>query len=475
MEPLRRIPQVNTKSMVKRRAAAAVLLLAAGAAVARPARAQGEAPPMEPPRPGAGPAGAADRVQDTLPSPLRELAAEVLDRNPDVARARAAAVAAELRAPQVRALPDPMASLTAFLLTPETRVGPQQAAASLSQRFPWFGKLAQREQEALYRAAAARAEVEARRLAAVTEARRLYHELAFLAAEEAAVRDDRATLDRYEELARARYASGVGLQQAVVKIQAEITKDDNRLVAIATRRVSQAAALNALRDRPAGAPLPELSLPAPPPTPPLDAAVLTGLAQDRRPELTRSRALLAAAGVAADLAAREYKPDLTLGLAYTLVGRRADAAGRAMPPEGNGDDVLGLTVGVNLPVWRRKLAAGVEEAAARELAAQEEMRAVTAGIDQSLGDLAESLPLIRKQLGLFEDLLEVQAGESLRSAEAAYSAGSLGALDLLDAERVLIDVRVAAARARADYLVALARLEGALGAPLTDLSPGGAS
>jgi outer membrane protein TolC len=337
---------------------------------------------------------------------------------------------------------------------------------------PWFGKLAQREQEALYRAAAAGAEVEAKRLQVVTEVRRLYHELAFVAAEEEAVRADRATLDLYEELARARYASGVGLQQAVVKIQAEITKDDNRLAAIAIRRAALLAALNALRDRPSGSLLPDVSLQAPEGPPPLVAERLATLARENRPEIARSRAMLAAAGVSLELAAREYKPDLTLGLGYTLVERRRDAAGRAMPPEGNGDDVVGLTVGVNLPVWRRKLAAGVDEASARRLAAEEELRAVAAGIDQSLGDLGARIPLVLKQIALFEDLLLVQAEEALRSAEVAYSSGSTRALDLLDAERVLLDVRVAAARVRADYLIALARLDGALGIPWTDLSTG---
>lgn len=438
----------------------------------------------DPDRPAAGGVEAeaslapADALLVRLGGPLRELVAEVLERNPEVARARAGAVAAELRAPQVRALPDPMAALTAFLATPETRVGPQRLAATVSQRFPWFGKLALREREALSRAAAARAEVEAKRLALVTETRRLYYELAFLAAQEREVGNDRATLDRYEELARARYASGVGLEQAVVKIQAEITKDDNRLLEIAQHRATVVASLNALRDRPpetAPPPLPE-KLTVPPSA--VEAALrvesLAERARDSRPEVARSRALIAAAGAGSGLAAKEYRPDLTLGLGYTVVDRRSDPPGRAMPPQGNGDDIVGLTVGVNLPVWRQKLAAGVEEAARRETAAEEALRAVVAGIDQTLGELAARIPLTRRQLSLLDDLLVVQAEEALRSAEAAYAAGSVGALDLLDAERVLLDVEIAAARTRADYLIALTRLEGAVGAPIAEISPGDA-
>jgi outer membrane protein TolC len=45
----------------------------------------------------------------------------------------------------------------------------------------------------------------------------------------------------------------------------------------------------------------------------------------------------------------------------------------------------------------------------------------------------------------------------------------LSSLDLLDAERVLLNVRIAAARVRADYAIAIARLEGEIAAPLTNL------
>ena len=63
-------------------------------------------------------------------------------------------------------------------------------------------------------------------------------------------------------------------------------------------------------------------------------------------------------------------------------------------------------------------------------------------------------------------MLGIQADQSLRSAEAGYAAGTLNSLDLLDAERVLLEVRTATERTRADYAIALARLEGAVGEPL---------
>lgn len=413
--------------------------------------------------PGAAPA---DRLLTTVgDETLRSLVADVLGRNPEIAAAAARARAAEQRAPQARTLPDPMAGATAFLLTPETRVGPQQASASIAQKLPWFGKLKLRERSELYAAAAAWAEVEALRLKLLTETRRLYYELGFLDALGEIVRADRATLSHYEELSRARYRSGIGLLQVVIKIQAETTMASTRLLEIADRRAAVEASLNALRDSPPGTPIASGELPDLPELTP-DLEKLRATALGARPEIVKSDAQVARSATLVDLAGKEHKPGVTVGLFYTLVGPRDDAAGRLNPPPDNGDDVLGISAGINLPIWRKKLAAGTQEAVQGELAAQESKRAVITGIERSLGELPPRLELTWQQLRLFEDVLVIQAEQSLLSAEAGYSAGSQDALDLLDAERVLLEVRTGTERNRANYAIALAQLEGAVGAPL---------
>ncbi len=400
---------------------------------------------------------------------LKLLVADVLEHNPKLAMLTAEARAAAAKAPQVRALPDPVAGVTAFLMSPQTRVGPQQAALSLSQHFPWFGKLRLREQAALAEAAAAEARVEAERLQLVTEARRQYYELAFLDAYAKVVGSDRMTLGHYEELARARYASGVGHEEGVVKIQAEITRDDTRLLDIETRRAALLASLNALRAQPETTPLRVTGLPD---LGKIDPAFdsLEPLAVSQRPEVAAAAAQIQAAEKRIRLAEKAYDPDVTVGLNYALVGERSDAAGRANPPQDNGQDILGLTAAINLPVHRERLAAGVEEATARRLAATESRRQVVTDIEQALGDLTTRIPLIRDRLDLFTNVLTVQARQSLSSAEAGYSAGTLNALDLLDAERVLLEVRIGTERARTDYAVAVAQLEGAVGAPVAPVA-----
>ncbi len=395
----------------------------------------------------------------------RLLLDEVLDRNPRLARLAAEAAAAAQRAPQVKALPDPTASLTWFLMSPQTRVGPLQATINISQSLPWFGTLALEEQAAVLDAAASRARVEAARLTVVTKSRNAYLDLQFLDAESRLAREDRATLEHYSELALARYASGVGLDQAVIKLQAEITRTDTRLLAIATRRAEIVAGLNALRDQPQTTPV-VVAEPGARWSSELDPEALRRRSLAGRPELAAAMAEAEAAGVRVERSKKAYSPNLMVGLRYGFVGRREDAAGQLNPPEGNGDDDLALTAGVSVPVWRSKLRAGVEEGTARRLAADEAVREATATIDGELGELLHRIPLLEDQVDLYENVLIVQARQSLVSAESAYAAGTAGALDLLDAERVLLQVRVAAARARTDLEIAYARLEGVVAGPL---------
>jgi outer membrane protein TolC len=414
---------------------------------------------------------ASENVLASVPDPLLgEVVREILERNPGVAAAQARAQAAAGRAPQLRARPEPELGLTLFVKPPETRTGPQRLAASYSQQLG-HGQLKLNEQAALNEAAALAFEVEAQRLSLVTEARRLHYELGFLVSYREISEELRAHLVQHEEISRARYSTGVGLGQSVLKLQAEITSAEKELLDIETRRVALEAQLNSLRDRPAGTPVPRARIPELTeitfePEPLIQAALRL------RPEIKAADSRIAQASVLTERAGREKRVRFKLGATYTVVDRREDELGQLMPPEGNGDDIFGVHGAIALPVWRNKLEAGLAEAAQLQAAALEAKRVVEASIESTIGDLALRVPLNWRQLKLAEDLLIVQAEESLESAQSGYVAGTLNALDLLDAEHVLFEAQTALARARADYLISLAELEGAVGAPLSELTAG---
>lgn len=411
------------------------------------------------------PAGPADAIVGSVADPdLRSLLTEVLDRNPEIAALRARIAASGEREIAARKLPDPRAEVTAFLLPPETRVGPQRFAARLSQQLPGGGKLKKstRAAEAEHRALSA--EIETLRLDLVNRARRLAVQLAYLDEARLVLADDQITLSHFEELARARYAAGAGLQMEAIQLQAEITRLEAQRTEIDERRAGVAATINQLRDRP-GAPVPKTVV-DPKPARDLDWEALVDLALANRPELAADDARIEQASVLTELAADGNTPDFSVGLTYAYVEARPD-----VDVPDNGQDVLGISGGITIPLWKKGTDAEVEAATQTRLAREASRRSTVTGVERELDDLRARLPEIARRLDLLSNILPVQAEQALASAEAAYAAGRVDALSLLDTERVLLDVRLSAARARADLAIALIDLEDAIAAPLPKGAP----
>ena len=243
---------------------------------------------------------------------LAALIEESLERNPGLLRARLESDAERHQILQVTALPDPKLGITWHGRKPETRTGPQTSTLSVSQEFPWPGKLSDRG-----RIAAAMADVrtEAARAGEARVVRQVkfsYYDLGYLDRAIAVIDDEEHLLRHYESLAQARYAQGLGPQQAAVRLQAEITRVLNRRHDLVRQRLEVIATLNALRDSPAGTPV-EVSSRLDLPEVRTDSAHLQGIGRIRRPEVRAARLLMEGDRDRVRLARRRYWPDIVLG------------------------------------------------------------------------------------------------------------------------------------------------------------------
>ena len=410
--------------------------------------------------------GPADFITENLSdNGVRDLLTEVLERNPGIARLKARMAAAGFRSTAVRKLPDPTAEVTAFVLPPETRVGPQRFAARLNQRLPGGGKRGISEKAADLERQALAAEIQVLRLKLISEARRLVAELGYLDEARRVIARDHTTLEQYEELARARYASGKGLQMDAIQLQAEMSRLESRQTEFDERQAGVVAEINQLRDRP-GITV-DLGAPVAAPSMDLDWNRLHDLALVSRPELTADTARIERSGALIDLAGKDRSPDFSVGLTYAYVDRRTD-----VNVPNNGQDVLGISGGITIPLWKTGNDAEVEAATQMQLAEEASRRSTITGIQRQLEDLRGRIPEIQRRLALLEDVLPIQSEQALVSAESAYAAGRVDALALLDAERLLLDVRLTAARSRTDLAIAYIDLEAAVAAPVFNADGG---
>ena len=396
---------------------------------------------------------------------LESYVSEALERNPRIHASFARYRAAQQRAPQVAGLPDPSVSLTNYVRSPETRTGPQTLMLQIQQRLPWWGKLSDQEQAAAKRAAAMRALHEAAKDEVRRKVKTAYYELGYVDRVASILREEIQLLARFEALARARYGQGLGPQATVIKLQAEVTRAQTRLEELRRQRIDAEAALNAARFAPPGTPVEPIELAAPAPIR-AAAETLYETARRERPELHAALLDIEAEEKGLHIARRKHLPDLTIGASMINVEGREDPAGLIAPPLDNGKNAYSFTVGVNIPVFRRKYDAAVLEASERVIASRQDYRGMAREVEATVRSLVFRLESTERQIALFESTLIPQAAAALQSAETSYAQTAVNALDLLDSERMQFEVRLGLARLQADHWKARVELERAIGQTL---------
>lgn len=364
------------------------------------------------------------------------------------------------RVPQATTLPEPRLSFSGYLSEVETRVGPMQARVGLAQPFPWFGKLELAGSAAFEAAEAAREMLEAARLDLDQRLREAWYEYAWLEQAIIITTGNRELLTHWESVARARLETGLGRHSDVIRAQVELGKLEDRVQTLTDLRRPLEARLNAALNRPSSAPLPRPTFPLPNP-PEIDEQRLSAALASTNPLLRALDHRVEAARYGADLAQKAFYPDLFVGADYTVIGS-AESSGVS----GSGDDALALTLGFDLPIWRSSYRAGLREAEAQMIATRKEQEEA---LNRLSSDMEMALYRFRdasRRVGLFRDSLIPKGEESVQALDTAYQTGDEGFLDLIDAERVLLEFQLQAARAEADRAKALADIERITGIPL---------
>jgi outer membrane protein TolC len=398
---------------------------------------------------------------------LAELMAEAVRKYPAVEESLARYRAALQRIPQITSLPEPELSLEHSIRAPDSPMGDRETTVMISQTIPWFGKLDENGKVAAREADVERQRLETWKAEIVLRVKQAYYQIAYIDRAIAITEEDLGLLEHFEGLAQARYSQGVGLQQPAVKLQAEITRDHNQLYMLRQQRVDAEAALNNLLDRPPETPMSAVTFERPRAAV-ADLPALYKKAQRDRPELKATFLEIEKNEKRIQAARKEFWPDLTVGAGYMTIPSRP--ARDSMPAMDDTKAAI-FSVGIELPIRRRKYNAAVLEASEDFVAARQQYRREENEVVSVIRSVAFRLQTLEQQAELFERALIPQADQALRSTEAAYSTGSLGVLELLDSERMLLDVRLGLANLEAEYMKALADMERAIGSPFPEEKP----
>jgi cobalt-zinc-cadmium efflux system outer membrane protein len=256
-----------------------------------------------------------------------------------------------------------------------------------------------------------------------------------------------ALMRRFSRVAESKYAAGRAPQSDALKAQVELTKMLNMREVVEQDLESAQAMLAAALGRDARSPLgdvPEPGLSALPAAEELEGAALAD-----RPELRGARLGVGRAGRSLALARSEFLPDLML-----MYRRRRD------PMRGTTSDAA---LGLSLPLWFWKPAAMAAEAKAEKEMSEaelESMRLMTLSEVRSAYVRARTAARLAE---VYRSSLLPQAEAALKVAETGYQAEKVGFLDLLDAQRSLLDFRLEYHQYQAEHQSRLAELERVVG------------
>ena len=152
------------------------------------------------------------------------------------------------------------------------------------------------------------------------------------------------------------------------------------------------------------------------------------------------------------LAKRNRLPDFTLGIQYI------DTGDASSPVADSGKDPIIGTLGLTLPLWFDKNRARIESAAylktAAQLALESRGQTLDADIRQTLFKLRDA----DRKITLYQKNLIPKAIQSLELNRKGYETGNMEFINLIDAQRMLLEFELAHARALADHLIARAEL-----------------
>jgi outer membrane protein, heavy metal efflux system len=355
--------------------------------------------------------------------------------------------------PHVRALPNPQLTYAYYLRNVETRVGPQRHRVEFTQQFPWFGTRDLKSDVSLEESRVAWEQFQARKLVLFNRISTAYYSRYTLSRSISVLEENMALLASLEHIVRTRYTTGQASHADLVNVQVGLSRLEERLAGLRDRRKPMDARLNALLNRPLDA-----TVSVPDTVPPLEHVLaeddLLERSFDHHPDLAALEHRRRKAVKAGELAGREYYPTFMLGIAYIETGTTA------MPGvQNNGMDPLMPMISLSLPVWRDTYAAAEREAELMERATERQHDARATMIAADLMDAFYRYRDASRKIDLFRDSLIPKARQSLAVSQTGFRNGTAEFMNLIDAQRTLLEFELAYEEAVTGQRIALADID----------------
>ncbi len=387
------------------------------------------------------------------PVSLKSLLDEARANNPEIKALEERVMAREARARAEGVLDDPTLKIELEDLEKDRplNIAPGNAMLTrytVSQMFPFPGKLSLKEKIAFKEAMATKAELRAKELEVSSMVKETYYDYALVAESMNIVREIKDLLSYMARIAEAKYATGQVSQQDTIKVQVETTMLTNEIISLEAEKGVAAARLKSILSRPQEAALGEPgSLPKEKIAFKTEDLINTAVRQN--PEIKAAESEAEATELNADLAKKNYYPDFMVGVAPIQRDGRFDSF-----------DVM---FQINIPIWRGKYDSLSREASSNARSARSRLVSEKNVKSFEVKGAAIQVEAAERTKTLYETSLLPQVELSFESALKNYQAGKIDFLTLLDTERELKRTRLEYIRTLSEYRKRIASLERIVG------------
>jgi outer membrane protein TolC len=380
---------------------------------------------------------------------LQEYLSEAGENHPGLQAAYKEYYAALEEVKQVGTLPDPKLSFGYFVSPVETRLGPQKLKFSVSQMFPWFGTLSEKE-----KAAAEKAKMEYQKFIKLKnkifqQVKSKWYEL-YKTGEAIRITEKNIDiLESLQSLSRRNYQTDKSKMTDVLRINVNIREQENKLKDLEEKLTTQKTEFNALLNRQSDKPL---QIPDTIYTETFDIVEY----RDSIPNNPKVAALEHRKNALEhkyEVARKKGFPNFTLALDYAVIGERTD-----MQVANSGRDVVMPMAGISIPLYRKKYNAMKKQT-------KLQISSVNLQRDNMLNQLSEEYRKAEEQYkeALRDiDLYKQQVKESERLyslLKTSYSSDGQNFFELMRTRLMVLKYELKLEQAKANQNIAVAKLE----------------
>ncbi len=385
--------------------------------------------------------------------PLDSLLQLVVTNNLEL-NAMALAYEAELeKVNQVSQLPNPQIGIGVPVLRPETRLGPQMMMVSVSQMFPWFGTLKNKENVVISMSKVKYEQIAAIRLNLFNRVKKAYYQIQYLEDEKLILNKNIELYKSIENVTLSKVESGQSNTADFLRIQIKLQEFDQRLKMIDNDLVPQYAHINEVTNLPWNHKVRVETLPNSLGMPPFDLADFQIKIRNHHPLITKINHQIEASENKQKLNANQGKPTIGFGVDYSLVGERTDAL-----PINNGRDIFVPKLMVSVPLYRK----GYKAKNSEEEKVQASLNMQKAVLENKMIRLLFEYQTKYDNAGLQIELDQKQIKTTIMAYEvllSAYSATGKAFDDLLQIQNQLLGYELDIVQSKLKQLLAKADIE----------------